>query len=43
MLFSAHLDADIVAHAERLGIAACVPKQQVTKLPGILGELLKAS
>ena len=43
VLFSAHLDADIVADAERLGIAACVPKLQVTKLPGILDELLKAS
>ena len=43
VLFSAHLDAEIVASAERLGIAACVPKLQVTKLPGILDELLKAS
>ena len=43
VLFSAHLDAEIVAHAERLGIAACVPKLHVTKLPGILDQLLKAS
>jgi CheY-like chemotaxis protein len=43
VLFSAHLDADIVARAKSLGIAACVPKLQVTKLPGILDELLKAS
>ena len=43
VLFSAHLDADIIARAKSLGIAACVPKLQVTKLPGILDELLKAS
>jgi len=43
VLFSAHLDPEIVAHAERLGIAACVPKLQVTKLPGILDQLLTAS
>ncbi len=43
VLFSAHLDAEIVANARRLGIRACVPKQNVTKLPGILDALLKAS
>jgi CheY-like chemotaxis protein len=43
VLFSAHLDRDIVARAEDLGIRACVPKQDVTKLPRILDELLKAS
>jgi two-component system chemotaxis response regulator CheY len=43
VLFSAHLDAEIVASAERLGIAACVPKLHVTKLPGILDQLLTAS
>ncbi len=43
VLFSAHLDAQIIAQAERLGIAACVPKLQVGKLPRILDELLQAS
>ncbi len=43
VLFSAHLDAKIVAEAERLGIAACVPKLHVGRLPHILDELLKAS
>jgi CheY-like chemotaxis protein len=43
VLFSAHLDPEIVAHAERLGIAACVPKLHVTRLPVILDQLLQAS
>lgn len=43
VLFSAHLDADIEARAKGLGIRACVPKNQVTKLPKILDELLAAS
>ena len=36
VLFSAHLDADIVAQAKSLGIAACVPKNEVTRLPAII-------
>jgi CheY-like chemotaxis protein len=43
VLFSAHLDPDIVARAKSLGIAACVPKNEVTRLPAILDELLAAS
>lgn len=40
VLFSAHLDADIVAQAKSIGIAACVPKNEVTRLPAILDQLL---
>ena len=40
VLFSAHLDSAVETEAARLGIAACVPKQQVTKLPAIIGGLL---
>ena len=43
VLFSAHLDADIVAKAKSLGIAACVPKNEVTRLPAIIDQLLAAS
>ena len=43
VLFSAHLDADIVARATELGITACVSKQDVTKLPAILDRLLAES
>lgn len=43
VLFSAHLDADIVARAKSIGIAACVSKNEVTKLPAILDDLLAAS
>lgn len=43
VLFSAHLDAATVSSARGLGVAACVAKNDVTKLPGILDELLAAS
>lgn len=43
VLFSAHLDAATVSRAEGLGVAACVAKNDVTKLPGILDDLLAAS
>ena len=43
VLFSAHLDQEITAQAEDLGVAACVPKQDVTRLPGILEGLLKGA
>jgi two-component system, chemotaxis family, chemotaxis protein CheY len=43
VLFSAHLDAATVARAEGLGIAACVSKNDVTRLPGILDDILAAS
>jgi two-component system chemotaxis response regulator CheY len=40
VLFSAHLDVVVTQEAERIGIAACVSKQDVTKLPGIINGLL---
>jgi CheY-like chemotaxis protein len=43
VLFSAHLDPATVSRAEGLGVAACVAKNDVTKLPGILDDLLAAS
>lgn len=42
VLFSAHLDPLVIADAKRLGIAACVSKQQITQLPDILDGLLPA-
>jgi len=43
VLFSAHLDPNIRAQAAGLGVSACVSKQDVTKLPGILDGLVAAS
>ena len=43
VLFSAHLDPNIRAAARNLGVSACVSKQDVTKLPGILDDLVAAS
>ena len=43
VLFSAHLDAATIAQAESLGIAACVSKNDVTRLPRILTEILAGS
>jgi len=43
VLFSAHLDPNIRAEAAGLGVSACVSKQDVTKLPGILDGLIAAS
>jgi CheY-like chemotaxis protein len=43
VLFSAHLDPNIRAEARHLGVSACVSKQDVTKLPGILDDLVAAS
>jgi two-component system, chemotaxis family, chemotaxis protein CheY len=40
VLFSAHLDPTVTAEAQRLGITACVSKQDVTKLPTIIDGLL---
>jgi CheY-like chemotaxis protein len=40
VLFSAHLDDATVSRAEGLGVAACVAKNDVTKLPGILEDIL---
>ena len=42
VLFSAFLDDKIVAEADRLGIAACVSKQEVRRLPTIVNELVAA-
>jgi CheY-like chemotaxis protein len=41
ILFSAHLDAATIEQARELGIAACVAKNHLTRLPGILRELLE--
>jgi CheY-like chemotaxis protein len=43
VLFSAHLDQSIRARARDLGVSACVSKNDVTKLPGILDDLVAAS
>jgi CheY-like chemotaxis protein len=43
VLFSAHLDPTIRSQAAGLGISACVSKQDVTKLPRILDDLVAAS
>jgi CheY-like chemotaxis protein len=41
VLFSAYLDADIIAKAERLGIASCVSKNDAMDLPEILTDLVR--
>jgi two-component system, chemotaxis family, chemotaxis protein CheY len=41
VLFSAYLDAGIVAEATRLGIASCVSKNDAMDLPEILTDLLR--
>jgi CheY-like chemotaxis protein len=43
VLFSAHLDQATIEHARDLGVAACVSKQDVTRLPEIITGLLEAS
>ncbi len=40
VLFSAHLDQATLSKAESLGVAACVSKQDVTRLPTILAGIL---
>jgi two-component system, chemotaxis family, chemotaxis protein CheY len=41
VLFSAYLDAGIIAEANRLGIASCVSKNDAMDLPQILNDLLR--
>src|SRR5690349_22601288 len=41
VLFSAYLDAGIIAEATRLGIASCVSKNDAMELPEILNDLLR--
>jgi two-component system, chemotaxis family, chemotaxis protein CheY len=41
VLFSAHLDESIQAQARDIGIAACVSKQDVSRLPEIIRTLLQ--
>ena len=41
VLFSAYLDAEIIAKAERLGIASCVSKNDAMDLPEILTDLVR--
>lgn len=43
VLFSAHLDHQIRSEAMDLGVSACVSKNDVTKLPRILDDLVAAS
>ncbi|WP_375502893.1 response regulator transcription factor [uncultured Jatrophihabitans sp.] len=40
VLFSAYLDESVVAQANRIGIAACVSKNEAMRLPEIITELL---
>ena len=40
ILFSAFLDPDVIAEAERLGIAACVSKREATNLPAIVRRVV---
>ena len=42
VLFSAYLNADLVAQAKRLGVAGCVPKKDVRQLPGIIKDIVAA-
>jgi DNA-binding NarL/FixJ family response regulator len=39
ILFSAYLDADTVAEAQRLGVHACIDKTDVDQLPEALWQL----
>lgn len=41
VLFSAYLDAEIIAEANRLGIASCVSKNDAMDLPEILNHLIR--
>jgi two-component system, chemotaxis family, chemotaxis protein CheY len=41
VLFSAHLDDSIKAEARSIGIAACVSKMEVSRLPEIIRTLLR--
>ncbi len=43
LLFSAFLDAATIARAERLGVRACVSKDQVRDLPELIQEHALAS
>ena len=40
VLFSAYLNADLVAQATRVGVAGCVPKKDVRQLPGIIQAIV---
>ena len=41
VLFSAYLDPNIIAQAQRLGIASCVSKNDAMDLPEILTDLIR--
>lgn len=43
VLFSAYLDADTIANAERLGIRECVSKDLLNDLPEILRKYCRAA
>ena len=40
VLFSAYLNADLVAQAKRIGVAGCVPKKDVRQLPDIIKDIV---
>lgn len=40
ILFSAYVDASVVVAARDLGVSACVSKADVTRLPGIIRQLV---
>ena len=42
VLFSAYLSDEVIAEAEALGVAACVSKTDVNRLPAILLDLVAA-
>lgn len=43
LLFSAFLDARMIARAERIGVRACVSKDQVRELPALIQQHTLAS
>ena len=43
ILFSAHLTPDITREAAEMGIAACVAKSDVAKLPEIISDVARAA
>ena len=43
VLFSAYLDAGIIAQARQLGIASCVSKNDAMDLPELLTDLVRAN
>jgi len=42
VLYSAFLDDDVRAQAEQVGIATCVSKEELDRLPGVIQDLTAA-